>query len=123
MPALGTCRSTPTRRRSHRLPPGRPDDQVDRCLQLLELPRDDGPNKTEINFFESDDFKTVGKPTSEGEVHNEYDPNFEMELTFYSNQVTFLQKIEPLIEWRYLLGLIILSLSIEWFLRKYNGLI
>ena len=66
-------------------------------LYALELPRDDGPNKTEINFFESDDFKTVGKPTSEGEVHNEYDPNFEMELTFYSNQVTFLQKIEPLI--------------------------
>lgn len=33
------------------------------------------------------------------------------------------EKIEPLIEWRYLLGLIILSLSIEWFLRKYNGLI
>ena len=33
------------------------------------------------------------------------------------------EKIEPLIEWTYLLGLIILSLSIEWFLRKYNGLI
>ena len=33
------------------------------------------------------------------------------------------EKIEPLIEWRYLLGLIVLSLSIEWFLRKYNGLI
>ena len=33
------------------------------------------------------------------------------------------EKIEPLIEWIYLLGLIILSLSIEWFLRKYNGLI
>ena len=33
------------------------------------------------------------------------------------------EKIEPLLEWRYLLGLIILSLSIEWFLRKYNGLI
>jgi hypothetical protein len=33
------------------------------------------------------------------------------------------EKIEPLIEWIYLLGLIILSLSTEWFLRKYNGLI
>ncbi len=29
----------------------------------------------------------------------------------------------PLIDWKYLLGLIIITLSIEWFLRKYNGLI
>ena len=29
----------------------------------------------------------------------------------------------PLIDWKYLLGLIILTLSIEWFMRKYNGLI
>ncbi len=33
------------------------------------------------------------------------------------------QKTVPLIDWKYLLGLIVLSLSIEWFLRKYNGLI
>ena len=33
------------------------------------------------------------------------------------------EKIEPLIEWIYLLVLIILSLSTEWFLRKYNGLL
>ena len=33
------------------------------------------------------------------------------------------EKIEPLIEWLYLLGLILLSLSTEWFLRKYNGLL
>jgi len=33
------------------------------------------------------------------------------------------QKITPLIDWKYLLGLIVLTLSIEWFLRKYNGLI
>lgn len=33
------------------------------------------------------------------------------------------QKITPLIDWKYLLGLIVLTLSIEWFIRKYNGLI
>ena len=33
------------------------------------------------------------------------------------------QKIVPLIDWKYLLGLIVLTLSLEWFLRKYNGLI
>lgn len=29
----------------------------------------------------------------------------------------------PLIDWKYLLALIVLTLAIEWFLRKYNGLI
>ena len=29
----------------------------------------------------------------------------------------------PLIDWKYLLGLIVLALSLEWFIRKYNGLI
>lgn len=33
------------------------------------------------------------------------------------------QKIVPLIDWKYLLGLIVLLLSLEWFIRKYNGLI
>ncbi len=33
------------------------------------------------------------------------------------------QKVVPLIDWKYLLGLIALSLAAEWFIRKYNGLI
>lgn len=33
------------------------------------------------------------------------------------------QKVIPLIDWKYLLSLIILSLTAEWFIRKYNGLI
>lgn len=33
------------------------------------------------------------------------------------------QKIVPLIDWKYLLGFIVLLLSLEWFIRKYNGLI
>ncbi len=33
------------------------------------------------------------------------------------------EKTVSLIDWKYLLGLIIISLSLEWFLRKYNGLI
>ncbi len=33
------------------------------------------------------------------------------------------QKIVPLIDWKYLLGLIVLFLAAEWFIRKYNGLI
>ncbi len=33
------------------------------------------------------------------------------------------KNIVPLIDWKYLLGLIAISLFIEWFIRKYNGLI
>ncbi|GEQ86251.1 hypothetical protein ULMS_17590 [Patiriisocius marinistellae] len=33
------------------------------------------------------------------------------------------QKVVPLIDWKYLLGLITLCLALEWFIRKYNGLI
>lgn len=46
-----------------------------------------------------------------------------------SNDATFLPiqksktKIKALIDWKYLLGFLILLLSIEWFTRKYKGLI
>ncbi|MEH6537809.1 MAG: VWA domain-containing protein [Psychroserpens sp.] len=33
------------------------------------------------------------------------------------------KKVVPLIDWKYLLALIALSLAAEWFIRKYNGLI
>ncbi len=33
------------------------------------------------------------------------------------------QKVVPLIDWKYLLALIVLVLASEWFIRKYNGLI
>ena len=33
------------------------------------------------------------------------------------------QKIVPLVDWKYLLVLIVLTLTFEWFIRKYNGLI
>ena len=32
-------------------------------------------------------------------------------------------KVVPLIDWKYLLALIVLALAAEWFIRKYNGLI
>lgn len=41
----------------------------------------------------------------------------------YSTIQKSTKNIVPLIDWKYLLGLIALSLFIEWFIRKYNGLI
>ena len=32
-------------------------------------------------------------------------------------------KNSPIIDWKWLLFIIILSLSVEWFLRKYNGML
>lgn len=32
-------------------------------------------------------------------------------------------KVVPLVDWKYLLALIVLALASEWFIRKYNGLI
>ena len=33
------------------------------------------------------------------------------------------EKLQPLIDWKILLGIILLLLSVEWLMRKYNGLI
>lgn len=33
------------------------------------------------------------------------------------------QKVVPLIDWKYLLAIIVLALASEWFIRKYNGLV
>ncbi|MDH7913932.1 VWA domain-containing protein [Winogradskyella sp. SYSU M77433] len=41
----------------------------------------------------------------------------------YSTIQKSTKNIVPLIDWKYLLGLIALSLFAEWFIRKYNGLI
>jgi len=41
----------------------------------------------------------------------------------YQNVERSEQKVVPLIDWKYLLALIVLALALEWFIRKYNGLI
>ena len=50
-----------------------------------------------------------------------------VESLLTDNRYATIQKstknIVPLIDWKYLLGLITLSLFVEWFIRKYNGLI
>lgn len=43
--------------------------------------------------------------------------------TNYQNIEKSEQKVVPLIDWKYLLALIVLALAAEWFIRKYNGLI
>ena len=46
-----------------------------------------------------------------------------VENTNYQNIERSELKVVPLLDWKYLLLLIVLALAAEWFIRKYNGLI
>ncbi|MBH83582.1 MAG: thiol:disulfide interchange protein [Flavobacteriales bacterium] len=54
---------------------------------------DDGPLPTSFNFFESDKYELIGK-TNEEEPVKEYDPNFDMILSYFTKQVVFNQKVK-----------------------------
>lgn len=51
-----------------------------------------GPVPTSFTFEENNDIKLVGK-VNEPQSIKEYDPNFEGELNFFKDSVTFSQKI------------------------------
>lgn len=57
------------------------------------LPSDDGPIATSFVFNENDSFELIGK-VAEPKPHKEYDPNFDMELTWFEHEVTFTQKVK-----------------------------
>ncbi|MDC7999832.1 VWA domain-containing protein [Aequorivita todarodis] len=46
-----------------------------------------------------------------------------VENTNFQNIEKSEQKVVPLVDWKYLLALIVLALAAEWFIRKYNGLV
>jgi hypothetical protein len=64
---------------------------------------------------------------STGEVFYSNEVNQLINALLSDNRFATIQKstknIVPLIEWKYLLSIIALSLFFEWFIRKYNGLI
>lgn len=60
------------------------------------LPNEDGPIATEFTFKESDDYELIGK-VIEPKAKTEYDPNFDMDLNYFENEVTFIQKVKPAI--------------------------
>jgi len=59
------------------------------------LPSDDGPIATEFTFPESSDYELIGK-VEEPKAKTEYDPNFDMDLNYFEEEVTFTQKIKLL---------------------------
>ncbi len=59
--------------------------------QVLES--DDGPVATEVTFVSNENYELVGK-TIESKTYKEYDPNFEMNLTFFKTKAVLKQKIK-----------------------------
>ena len=57
------------------------------------LESDDGPVATEITFEPNDNYELVGVAT-ESKTYKEYDPNFEMNLTFFKDKAILKQKIK-----------------------------
>jgi thiol:disulfide interchange protein len=58
-------------------------------------PPDDGPIPTSFNFEANDKLELIGKP-AEGKPHKEFDPNFQIELAFFSDKAVFRQKAKAL---------------------------
>lgn len=56
------------------------------------LSGDEGPLPTEFTFTESSDYKLIGGITEPKPI-KEFDKNFQMELLFFDNEVTFKQKV------------------------------
>ena len=62
-------------------------------LYSQSLPSDDGPIATEFTIKESSDFLTEGK-VNEPKPKTEFDPNFDMDLNYFEDEVTFTQVIK-----------------------------
>ena len=57
--------------------------------QVLES--DEGPVATDFTFTENTNYELVGKNV-ESKTYKEFDPNFDMNLTFFKNKAVFKQK-------------------------------
>lgn len=51
------------------------------------------PPATTFTFEDNDSYELINGVTEESQVHEEYDPNFEMELKYFSNEAVFKQKV------------------------------
>lgn len=71
------------------------DAQIDEGWHLYSqnIP-EGGPLPTVFRFAEGQDHELIGKVEEVGELHEEYDPNFMMDLSFFSGKVSFQQKIK-----------------------------
>lgn len=66
---------------------------IDKGWHLYAQDAGEGPEPTTFTFESNPMFKLDGKVREIGKLRKEYDPNFDSELKFYSNEVTFVQRI------------------------------
>ena len=66
--------------------------------------KDGGPIPTSFNFEPVDEIELIEKVEERGELEEEYDPNFEMDLKYYSHEVSFVQRIRLLDEGARIIG-------------------
>lgn len=64
-------------------------------VYAMNLESDMGPIPTSLNFDKSEDYELIGEP-SEGKPKVSYDPNFDMDLSYFDNSASFKQKIRKL---------------------------
>lgn len=55
---------------------------------------DGGPMRTSFKFHQSDHYKVVGQPQENGKLSRFRDDIYEMEIAWYSDEVSFLQRIK-----------------------------
>lgn len=67
---------------------------LDKGWHLYAQDAGEGPEPTSFTFSPNPMFKLDGKVREVGKLRKEYDPNFDSELKFYSNEVTFIQRIK-----------------------------
>ena len=61
-------------------------------LYGLQLPQD-GPKPTKIVFEKIENAKRIGELQALSKLEKQYDPNFDMELNWYTKEAIFIQKI------------------------------
>jgi len=86
------------------------------------------PFEIEQQFLNANvnDLKTIASSTDGLFIPIDDVPNL-IDILINDNRYKPIEKskenIVPLIDWKWLLGLLVLLLALEWFIRKYNGLI
>ncbi len=59
-----------------------------------DLPENDGPIPTRIDWKAHQGLKLVGEIEQRGELKDEYDPNFQLDLRYFENSVSFVQVVK-----------------------------
>lgn len=72
--------------------------KIDKNWHLYSQEVGDGPIPTSFVFEEHPSYKRIGKVTEKGDLSDVFDPVFGVQLKYYSNQVTFTQKVKVLQE-------------------------